>query len=96
MNSLTDRLTNYLMKLPEILLLSAAAGFLTIWIAELQRTTFTESYWLLMLCLAFLLAFQFVRNKRLEREKAVSPTIKQMVNDRKKSPESGRKPNRKK
>lgn len=84
------------MKLSEILLLAAAAGFLTIWIAELQRTTFAESYWLLMLCLAFLLAFQFVRTRRLEREKAVSPTIKQMVNDRKKAQESGRKPAKKK
>jgi amino acid permease len=84
------------MKLPEILLLSAAGGFLTIWIAEFQRTTFAESYWLLMLCLAFLLAFQFVRNKRLEREKIVSPTIKQMVTDRKKSAEPAKKPGRKK
>lgn len=84
------------MKLSEILLLAAAAGFLTIWIAELQRTSFAESYWLLMLCLAFLLAFQYVRTKRLEREKAVSPTIKQMVNDRTKAPESGRKSTRSK
>ncbi|MBC3785171.1 hypothetical protein [Spirosoma utsteinense] len=84
------------MKLPEILLLAAAAGFLTIWIAEFQRTTFAESYWLLMLCLAFLLAFQFVRNKRLEREKTISPTIKQMVNDRKKATEPSKKPARKK
>jgi hypothetical protein len=72
------------MKLPETLLLAAAAGFLILWIAEYQRTTFTDSYWLLMLCLAFLLAFQYVSNKRLEREKAVSPTIKQMVENRKK------------
>lgn len=72
------------MKLPEIILLAVAAGFLVIWIAEYQRTTFGESYWLLMLFLGFLLAFQYVRNKRLEREKAVSPTIKQMVEDRKK------------
>lgn len=84
------------MKLSEILLLAAAAGFLTIWIAELQRTSFAESYWLLMLCLAFLLAFQYVKNQRLQREKAVSPTIKQMVNDRKKAPESDKKSNRKK
>jgi Flp pilus assembly protein TadB len=84
------------MKLPEILLLSAAAGFFTIWIAEFQRTTFAESYWLVMMCLAFLLAFQYVRNKRLEREKAVSPTIKQMVTDRTKSAESTKKANRKK
>lgn len=72
------------MKLFETLLLAAAAGFLILWIAEYQRTTFTDSYWLLMLCLAFLLAFQYVRNKRIEREKAVSPTIKQIVENRKK------------
>ncbi|GAB2592492.1 hypothetical protein [Spirosoma areae] len=73
------------MKLPEILLLAAAAGFLVIWIAEYQRTDFANSYWLLMLCLAFLLAFQYVRTKRLDRSKIVSPTIKQMVEDRKKN-----------
>ncbi len=72
------------LKLPEILLLAAAGGFLVIWIAEYQRTTFGESYWLLMLCLSSLLGFQYVKNRRLEREKAVSPTIKQMVTDRKK------------
>ncbi|MFD2936345.1 hypothetical protein [Spirosoma flavum] len=72
------------MKLPEILILAVAAGFLVIWIAEYQRTSFADSYWLLMLFLGFLLAFQYVRNKRLEREKTVSPTIKQMVEDRKK------------
>ena len=79
------------MKLSEILLLAAAAGFLTIWIAEFQRTSFAESYWLLMLCLAFLLAFQYVKNQRLQREKTVSPTIRQMVNDRKKSAQPGKK-----
>ncbi|SOD80379.1 hypothetical protein [Spirosoma fluviale] len=72
------------MKLSEILLLAVAAGFLVIWIAEYQRTSFGNSYWLLMLFLGFLLAFQYVRTKRLEREKVVSPTIKQMVEDRKK------------
>ncbi|ADB37491.1 MULTISPECIES: hypothetical protein [Spirosoma] len=72
------------MKLSEILLLAVAAGFLVIWIAEYQRTSFGDSYWLLMLFLGFLLAFQYVRTKRLEREKVVSPTIKQMVEDRKK------------
>lgn len=72
------------MKLSEILILAAAAGFLIIWIAEYQRTSFAESYWLLMLCLGSLLAFQFVKNRRLEREKVISPTIKQMAEDRKK------------
>ena len=84
------------MKLSEILLLAASAGFLTIWIAEFQRTSFAESYWLLMLCLAFLLAFQYVRNKRIEHEKIVSPTIKQMVNDRAKTTESSKKPTKRK
>lgn len=72
------------LKLSETLILAAAAGFLILWIAEFQRTTFADSYWLLMLCLGFLLGFQYVKNKRLEREKAISPTIKQMVDDRKK------------
>lgn len=72
------------LKLSEILLLSAAAGFLILWIAEYQRTTFGDSYWLLMLSMTCLFAFQYVKNKRLEREKAISPTIKQMVEDRKK------------
>lgn len=72
------------MKLPEILLLATAAGFLVIWIAEYQRTSFAESYWLLMLFLGFLLGFQYVRNKRIERDKVISPTIKDMVEKRKK------------
>ena len=72
------------LKLSEILLLSAAAGFLILWIAEYQRTTFVDSYWLLMLCAGFLFAFQYAKNRRLEREKVISPTIKQMVEDRKK------------
>lgn len=72
------------LKLHEILLLAMAAGLLIIWIAEYQRTSFAESYWLLMLCLGSLLAFQLLKNRRLEREKTVSPTIKQMVEDRKK------------
>ncbi|WP_394366280.1 hypothetical protein [Spirosoma terrae] len=72
------------LKLSEILLLSAGVGFLVLWIAEYQRTSFAESYWLLMLCLGCLLTFQYVKNKRIEREKTVSPTIRQMVEDRKK------------
>ena len=70
-------------KLTEILLLAGAGGFLVIWIAEYMRTSFADSYWLLMLMLGSLLGFQYVKNKRLEREKAVSPTIKQMIDDRK-------------
>ncbi|GAB3575218.1 hypothetical protein GCM10027578_39050 [Spirosoma luteolum] len=72
------------LKLNEILLLSAGAGFLILWIAEYQRTTFADSYWLMMLSLGCMLGFQYIKNKRLEREKAISPTIKQMAEDRSK------------
>ena len=74
------------MKLPEIILLAVAAGFLVIWVAEYQRTTFGDSYWLLMLFLGFLLAFQYVRNKRIEeeKEKPVSTPVKQPVEGKKK------------
>ena len=84
------------MKLSEILILAAAAGFLIIWIAEYMRTSFGESYWLLMLMLGCLLAFQYIKNKRLEREKAVSPTIRQMVDKRQQMVASSKKPKRKK
>jgi hypothetical protein len=72
------------MKLSETLSLAAAVGFLILWIAEYQRTTFADSYWLLMLCLSFLLLLQFIRNRRIERNKEISPTIKQMATDRQK------------
>jgi len=72
------------MKLNETLLLAGAAGALIIWILEYQRTTFLASYPYLMLCLGLLFTLQYVRNKRLQREKIVSPTIKQMATDQKK------------
>ena len=72
------------MKLREILLLAAAAGFLIIWIAEYQRTTFTDSYWLLMLFLGFLLAFQYSRYKRIEEKKSAAPTVRQPAVTKKK------------
>ncbi|MCY7357283.1 MAG: hypothetical protein LH609_07385 [Rudanella sp.] len=72
------------MKLNETLLLAGAAGALIIWILEYQRTSFLDSYVYLMLCLGLLFAFQYVRNKRLQREKFISPTIKQMAADQKK------------
>lgn len=64
------------MKLPEIIFLAISAGFLVIWIAEYQRTDFASSYWLLMFFLGFLLAFQYVRNKRIEAEKAAASAPK--------------------
>lgn len=72
------------MKLNETLLLAGAAGALIIWILEYQRTTFLDSYPYLMLCLGLLFTLQYIRNKRLQREKIVSPTIKQMATDQKK------------
>lgn len=72
------------MKLPEILILAAAAGFLIIWIAEYQRTDFAGSYWLLMLFLGGMLAFQYVKNKRLERGKAISSSNRQSAEKKKK------------
>lgn len=72
------------MKLREIILLAVAAGFLIIWIAEYQRTTFEDSYWLLMLFLGFLLAFQYIRLKRIGAQKTVSPTTQQPVAKKKK------------
>lgn len=81
----SDQPTIMKFKLSEILLLAGAGGFLVIWIAEYMRTTFADSYWLMMLMLGCLLGFQYMKNKRLEREKAISPTIKQMIDDRKRS-----------
>ena len=73
------------MKRNETLLLAGAAGALIIWILEYQRTSFLDSYIYLMLCLGLLFTFQYIRNKRLQREKTISPTIKQMaVNQKKK------------
>lgn len=84
------------MKLSETLILAAAVGFLILWIVEYQRTDFADSYWLLMLCLGLLLGFQYVKNKRLDREKAISPTLKQMVADRTKAAPAGKKSAKKK
>jgi len=42
----------------------ASLGFLVLWILEIQRVDFVDSYWLLMLCLACLLGFQYLRRRR--------------------------------
>lgn len=42
----------------------ASLGFFALWIMEIQRTEFKDSYWLIMLCLSCLLAFQYLRRKR--------------------------------
>lgn len=42
----------------------ASLGFLVLWVMEIRRTEFKDSYWLIMLCLSCLLAFQYLRRKR--------------------------------
>ncbi len=70
--------------LTDILLLSASIGSFVIWILEIQRAGFAEGYMFLLACLGFLLAFQFRRIQRRQRENAVSPTVKQMMEKRRK------------
>ncbi|GAB3270324.1 hypothetical protein GCM10027347_40930 [Larkinella harenae] len=54
------------MKVKETVLGSLSLGCLILWVLEFRRTgTFREHYWLLMLCLAFLLAFLYVRGQRI-------------------------------
>jgi hypothetical protein len=41
------------------------AGFTVLWVLELRRTDFQQSYWLLMVALACLFTFQLMRTRRL-------------------------------
>ena len=62
------------MKISETVLGSLSLGCLILWVLEFRRTgTFGEHYWLLMLCLAFLLAFLYVRGQRLNPVKNQKP-----------------------
>ena len=72
------------MKLRGTLLLSSAVGCFLLWILEFRRSSFIDSYWLLLASLGFLLAFQYFRIKQREAAKDLSPTIKQMAEDRQK------------
>ncbi|GAA4395155.1 hypothetical protein GCM10023187_01710 [Nibrella viscosa] len=72
------------MKLTDTLLLFAGIGSLLLWILEYRRVGFLDSYWILLCCLAFLFGFQYIRQKRRQDNKDVSPTIKQMAEQRKK------------
>ncbi|MBU1820999.1 MAG: hypothetical protein KKG00_05745 [Bacteroidetes bacterium] len=56
-------------KLIKTLLLSASVGFLILWILEIYRTDLSNSYWLLMLSLTFLLIHQYYRLKTLPAKK---------------------------
>lgn len=48
-------------KLIKTLLLATALGFFMLWIMEIFRTDLSNSYWLLMLSLTFLLVYQYYR-----------------------------------
>lgn len=72
------------MKLRDTLLLFGAAGCFLLWILEFRRSSFADSYWLLLASLGLLFTFQYYRIKRREAEKALSPTLKQMIEDRQK------------
>lgn len=48
-------------KLIKTILLAIALGFFMLWILEIFRTDLSNSYWLLMLSLTFLLVHQYYR-----------------------------------
>lgn len=72
------------MKLRNTLLICAFLGALLLWILEIMRVGFKNSYDLLLLALVFLFAFQYFRVRDQQRNKDVSPTISQMIDKRKK------------
>lgn len=73
------------MKLRDTALLSLFIGSLFIWALEVRRAGFLESYPALMMALVFLFAYQFFKYRDRQAQKDVSPTIKQMVETRKKA-----------
>jgi hypothetical protein len=75
------------MKVSETVLGALSIGCLILWVLEFRRTgTFGEHYWLIMLCLAFLLAFMYVRGVHLNpvKQKPAVP-VKQSRKKKKKS-----------
>lgn len=73
------------MKLRDTLLLFAFIGALLLWLLEVMRVGFSGSYDLLLFALIFLFAFQYFRQRDRQASKDVSPTIRQMADDRKKA-----------
>jgi hypothetical protein len=73
------------MKLRDTLLICAFFGGIVLWILEVFRAGFTQSYYMLLFALIFLFAFQYFRQRDRQANKDVSPTIRQMVTDRKKA-----------
>jgi cell division protein FtsW (lipid II flippase) len=65
----------------------ATIGFFMIWLLEIRRTAFKDSYWIIMLSVACLLIFQYLRKDREapalmngmeipQRKPAVKPSVK--------------------
>ncbi len=65
----------------------SAIGFFMIWLLEIRRTAFKDSYWIVMLSVACLLVFQYLRKDREapalmdgmkipQRKESVKPSIK--------------------
>lgn len=63
-------------KLIKTLLLSASLGFFILWVLEILRTDLSNSYWIILLSLTFLLIHQYYRLKIMPPKdtKATSPT----------------------
>ena len=61
-------------KLTKSLLLYAALGFFILWVMEILRTDLGHSYWLLMLSLTFLLAYQYFRLRAAPPDSPTKPT----------------------
>jgi hypothetical protein len=72
------------MKLRDTLLICAFFGGIVLWLLEVQRVGFSQSYDVLLFALIFLFAFQYFRQRDRQASKEVSPTIRQMAADRKK------------
>jgi hypothetical protein len=69
----------------KVVFLSIGAGFLLIWVFEVQRTSLNDSYWLLMLGVSFLLAYQYVNLKARQEQQAAKPTPPKPTSPKKKS-----------
>jgi hypothetical protein len=52
------------MKLPDILILSAAVAFLIIGIDQIMKVGFANGYWAIMIALVFFFYFNYRRNRK--------------------------------
>ena len=70
------------MKLLDIVLISASAGFLIIGIYEIMKGNFADNYWILMMMLICLFVYGYRKNLRVEQEEK----NKKQTNTTKKTP----------